>query len=163
MTKFFQPKIKTPWHLTMEPSWGIWNTCLLYLLRNSRQYRNSVLLCLWFGPKTQKKWSVPFFFFSWFWEITVSEKKRVRHSLGLQKMKNGLLTFYFFWVRGWEELEEIFSIILVPSGFPTRQRVQVCLCRSPIPAEADQAESQSQKNERTCKRLPRSQALITCG
>lgn len=62
-------------------------------------------------------------------------------------MSNGPLTFYFLWVSGWEALEDMFSIILVPSGFPPRQRGQVCTCRSPTPAEADQAESKSRKSE----------------
>ena len=47
-----------------------------------------------------------------FWEITVSAQKRARNALGLQKMSNGPLTFYFLWVSGCEALEDIFSIML---------------------------------------------------
>lgn len=62
-------------------------------------------------------------------------------------MSNGPLIFYFLWVSTWEAMEEIFPSYLfqvVPPP-PTWQRVQVCFLGSPTPAEADQAESQSQK------------------
>lgn len=64
-------------------------------------------------------------------------------------MSNGPLTFYFLWVSEWEVLEKFFHHPC-SSGFPLPPapgRVQVCSHRSPTPAEADQAESQRQKNE----------------
>lgn len=146
VTKFFQPKIKTHWHLTMEQSWGDLELTSA-LLRNSQQFhRNSVQICTWFDSQTQKQW---FFFFFKFWGITVSEQNSTRSSLGLWKMSNGPLTFYFLWVSGLEALEDIFFFHHpCAKCTPTPgQRVQLCSCRSPTPAEANQTESQNEKNE----------------
>lgn len=66
-------------------------------------------------------------------------------------MSSGPLIFLFLWVSGREALEEIFSIILVPSGwvffFLPQAESKFVHAGLSTPAEADQAESQSQRNE----------------